>query len=166
MPICPSCGSGFRAGFSECNTCHVPLVDSLDEPEVEAIVEAGDGANTLHLLGTMTEDAQAILLRRLLDEAEIPSILQGGHGLQIGQCVPFRILIDEDYFEAARETIAAYQSPALLTGQIEGDLGRLSSELNRLKRERQDLAPKLQALQQSVDQLRQQLEALNRDLDE
>jgi len=31
--LCPQCGAEYREGFDECADCHVPLVDSLDEPE-------------------------------------------------------------------------------------------------------------------------------------
>jgi len=166
MPICPSCGSEFRAGFTDCNTCHVALVDSLEAQQEEVeIVEQVD-EETLHLLGTFNDDAQAILIRHLLDGAGIPSILQGGHGPQIGHCLPYRVLVDEDYVEAAHETIAAYQSPTLLTGQVEGDLARLSTELNRLTRERRELVPQIHAVLQSVEQLRERLDVLNRELEE
>ena len=166
MPICPSCGSEFRAGFTSCNTCHVALVESLDPPEDEVEVVEQVEEETLNLLATFNDDAQAILIRHLLDGAGIPSIVQGGHGPQIGHCVPYRVLVDEDYLEAAQEAIAAYQSPTLLTGQVEGDLVRLSTELNRLARERRELVAEIQAVLQSVEQLREKLDVLNRELEE
>lgn len=43
MPWCPKCGAEFRAGFTVCNTCRLPLIDhrpdgterlpAADEPE-------------------------------------------------------------------------------------------------------------------------------------
>ncbi|HIX10086.1 hypothetical protein [Agathobaculum sp.] len=27
MPWCPKCKAEFREGFTECNTCHIPLID-------------------------------------------------------------------------------------------------------------------------------------------
>lgn len=167
MPVCPNCGSEFRAGFTECNTCRIPLVESLDEPEEdEPQVIEETSEETLHLLGTLEDDAQAMLIRRLLDEAGIPSVVQGGHGAQIGHCLPFRVFVDEDYLDAARETINAYHAPGLITGQIEGDLARLSNELARIGRERKDLAPKVKGISGGIEQLRKSLEELNRDLDE
>jgi hypothetical protein len=166
MPTCPSCGSEFRAGFTDCNTCHVALVDSLDPPEDEVEVVEEVDEETLHLLGTFNEDAQAILIRHLLDGAGIPTIVQGGHGPQVGHCVPYRVFVDEDYVEAAQETIAAYQSPSLITGQVEGDLARLSTELNRLARERRDLVATIQTVLQSVEKLREKLNVLNHELEE
>ena len=36
MPWCPKCKSEYREGFTECATCHVPLVDSLPgEDEIQ-----------------------------------------------------------------------------------------------------------------------------------
>jgi hypothetical protein len=166
MPICPSCGSEFRAGFVECNTCHVALVDSLDEPEeerTEVVEEASD--ETLQLIGTLEDEAQAIVTRRLLDEAGIPSVVQGGHAA-IGHCVPYRIYVDEDYLEAARETLSDYQSPVLVTGQIEGNLTRLSRELNRILRERKELSPRVQGISDGIDAVRKRLEELNAELDD
>lgn len=29
MPWCPKCKAEYREGFTQCNTCHVPLVDTL-----------------------------------------------------------------------------------------------------------------------------------------
>ena len=34
MPWCPKCKAEYREGFTECNTCHVPLVDELPAEEV------------------------------------------------------------------------------------------------------------------------------------
>ena len=166
MPVCPSCGSEFRAGFTECNTCRIPLVDSLEEPEEELPVVAEESSDeTLHLLGTMDDDAQALVTRRLLDEAGIPSVVQGGHA-SIGHCAPYRIYVDEDYLDAARETLADYQAPSLVTGQIEGNLTRLSRELSRILKERRELSPKVQGISESIETLRKRLEELNVDLDD
>jgi hypothetical protein len=167
MPICPSCGSEFRAGFTECNTCRVPLVDSLDEPEEELLLEVVEETSeeTLHLIGTLDDEAQAIVTRRLLDEAGIPSVIQGGHA-SIGHCTPYRVYVDEDYLDAAREALSDYQSPALVTGQIEGSLMHLSRELNRILRERTDLSPKVKGISESIEGLRARLEKLNEDLED
>jgi hypothetical protein len=167
MPYCPSCGAEFRAGFDFCNTCNVALVDSLDKPrEVESSAEVESGDDVLHLLGTLTDEGQATLIRRLLDEAAIPSIVQGGHAPQIGGCVPWRIYVDEDYLDAARETLASLQAPTLITGQIEGALGRFETELGQLGRERRDLQPQIKAVRESIEAMRRELGALNDQLDE
>lgn len=170
MPYCPSCGSEFRSGFQVCNTCNVTLVDSLDSlddiEEVAPDTPAEDDDNPLHLLGTLTDEGQATLIRRLLDEAAIPSIVQGGHAPQIGGCTPWRVYVDEDYLEAARETLASFQAPTLITGQIEGALGRFENELTQLGRERRDAQAQIQSVRQSIDRLRRELGELNKQLDE
>ena len=117
--------SGSRSRYRPAPYVSVPLVASLDEPEEEVSAAAApddddDAADTLKPLGVIGDEAQAMLIRRLLDEAEIPSVVQGGHAPQIGQCTPWRIFVDEDYFASARETLASYQSETLLTGQLEG----------------------------------------------
>ena len=172
MPFCPSCGAEFRAGFTVCNTCGVDLVSTIEkEPQparvkAEAPDSADDSDEPLRLLATFTDESTAALVRRLLDEGGIPSVSLGGHGPQIGSCKPWQILVDEDYVEAASETVASYQSPSLITGQIEGDIQRLSNDLSRLTRERRELAPTVDSIRQTMDRLRNQLEELNREIEE
>ena len=41
MPWCPKCKAEYREGFTECATCHVPLVDELpDEQDMEQMPDA------------------------------------------------------------------------------------------------------------------------------
>lgn len=168
MPYCPSCESEFRAGFTECNTCHVPLVASL-APEAndagEAYFEADDSDSELQLLLTLTSNSQAVFVRRLLDDAGVPSVLHGGHGDEVRSGEAYRIYVDEDYFEAAQETIESFRSPTLVTGQIEGDLLRLKQELPRLERENEHVRPQLHAVRASLEKLQSDLNALNRELE-
>ena len=165
MPHCPSCGAEFRAGFTHCNTCQVPLVASL-EAEDEGpggAVEIDESA--LRLLSHFNEEAQAALVRRLLDEAGVPSVLQGGHAQSVGGCEPYRLLVDEDYIDAAQETVEAARSPSLVTGQIEGILGRLQDGLRQVGRERSRLAPQVQAVEASLERLQADLRTLNREIE-
>ncbi|MFN7931634.1 MAG: DUF2007 domain-containing protein [Blastocatellia bacterium] len=168
MPYCPSCESEFRAGFTECNTCHVPLVASL-APETngagEIYFEEDDSDSELQLLLTLTSGSQATFVRRLLDDAGVPSVLHGGHGDEIRSGEPYRIYVDEDYFDAAQETIESFRSPSLVTGQIEGDLLRLKQELQRLERENEHVRPRLHAVRASMEILQSDLNALNRELE-
>lgn len=172
MPFCPSCGAEFRAGFTVCNTCGVDLVSTIErEPQPAARVKAEshdteESDEPLRLLGTFTDESTAALVRRLLDEGGIPSVSLGGHGPQIGSCKPWQVLVDEDYVEAARETVASYQAPSLITGQIEGDIHRLSNDLSRLARERRELAPAVDSIRQTMERLRTQLEELNREIED
>lgn len=168
MPYCPSCESEFRAGFTECNTCHVPLVASL-APETngagEAYFEEDDSDSELQLLLTLRSNSQTAFVRRLLDDAGVPSVLHGGHGDEVRSGEAYRIYVDEDYFEAAQETIESFRSPTLVTGQIEGDLLRLKQELPRLERENEHVRPQLHAVRASLEKLQSDLNALNRELE-
>jgi hypothetical protein len=166
MPFCPSCGAEFRAGFTECNTCRVLLVDSLEAEEGGAGEAVGFESEALQLLSSFNEETQAAFVRHLLDDAGIPSVLQGGHAQSVAGCEPYRVLVDEDYLEAARETIASYRSPALVTGQIEGHLTRLRDELRRAGSEYEHLTPQLRAVEESLKRLETDLQALNRELEE
>ena len=168
MPFCPSCGSEFRSGFIECNSCHVPLVASLNAETNgadEVYFEEDDSESELQLLLTLTSNSQATFVRRLLDDAGVPSVLHGGHGDELRSGEPYRILVDEDYFEAAQETIESFRSPSLVTGQIEGDLQRLQQELQRLEREAAHARPQLHAVRASMEKLQSDLNALNRELE-
>jgi hypothetical protein len=166
MPHCPSCGAEFRAGFTECNTCHVPLVTSSGAAAKEAYDTADFEGDSLRLLSSFDNDAQAAFTRRLLDEAGVPSVIQGGHTADVKACEPYRILVDEDYFEAAQETIESFRSPSLVTGQIEGNLSRLRDELDNIAAGREDLFPKIHAVEESLERLQNDLRALNQELDE
>ena len=170
MPYCPSCESEFRAGFTECNSCHVPLVASLTtQPESVASVapyEEGEiTESVLQQVLTLTSGSQATYVRRLLDDAGVPSVLLGGHGDDIRSGEPYRLFVDEDYFEAAQETIESFRSPTLVTGQIEGDLTRLQQELSRLEKSNEGLKPQLHAVRGSMEKLQSDLKALNQELD-
>jgi hypothetical protein len=170
MPYCPSCGAEFRAGFTECNSCRVPLVASLNAEPAAAVsaepYEEDDASEgVLQLLVTLTSASQATYVRRLLDDAGVPSVMLGGHGDDIRGGEPYRLFVDEDYFEAAQETIESFRSPTLVTGQIEGDLTRLQQELSRMEKENDHLRPQLHAVRASMEQLQRDLHALNRELD-
>jgi hypothetical protein len=173
MPFCPSCGAEFRAGFTTCNTCRVPLVDSLKggsaataNADVRGAADDEPGEDTLRLLATFEDDTQAVFVRRLLDDAGIPSVVLGGHGANVRSCEPYRVLVDEDYFEAAEEAVESVRSPSLVTGQIEGYLARLTSELSRVERDHDYARPQVHAVRASLEKLQADLNALNRELSE
>ena len=42
MPWCPKCRAEFREGFTQCNTCHIPLIDH--KPDGTEIIPAPDPA--------------------------------------------------------------------------------------------------------------------------
>ena len=168
MPYCPSCESEFRAGFIECNSCHIPLVASLaaeTNGAGEVYFEEDDSESELQLLLTLTSGSQATFVRQLLDTAGVPSVLHGGHGDEIRSGEPYRLYVDEDYLDAAQETIESFRSPTLVTGQIEGDLARLQLELKRLESESTHLRPQLHTVRASMEKLQSDLKALNREFE-
>jgi|GEM_PF-5083688 len=165
MPFCPSCGAEFRAGFTHCNTCQVPLVASLEAAAQPAGAPADFDDSALRLLSAFDDESQTAFIRRLLDEAGVPSVLQGGHAPNVAHCGPYRLLVDEDYFEAAEETLASYRSPSLITGQIEGNLNRLREELGQIEREHGSAGPQLRAVRDGIERLQADLQALNRELE-
>jgi hypothetical protein len=171
MHICPSCGAEFRAGFVECNSCLVPLVDSLqdfvDEPGAEArTAHADHDEDALKLLANFNDEGEIALARRLLDEGGVPSVVHGGHAQNVSACAAFQLFVDEDYVDAARETLAAYQSPELVTGQIEGQLARLQQELTQVERRRRDLGSEIQSVRDGIERLKVSLQSLNHGLEE
>jgi hypothetical protein len=171
MPFCPSCGAEFRAGFIECNSCLVPLVDSLqdfvDAPGAEARTAPDDHEeDTLKLLANFNDEGEIALARRLLDEGGVPSVVHGGHAQNVGACAAFQLFVDEDYVDSARETLAAYQSPSLVTGQIEGQLVRLQQELTQIERRRVDLGSDVRSVRDGIEGLKVSLQRLNHGLED
>lgn len=166
MPFCPSCGAEFRAGYIQCNSCLVPLVDSLEALNEESSAEAEFEAGGLHLLASLADESQVAYARHLLDGAGVPSVVQGGHARDTGSCEPYRLYVHEDDWEEAQTVLASYDSPSLVTGEIEGNLDRLQSNLQRIEREQKNLAPHLRTVVNSIERLRADLQALNRMLDE
>jgi hypothetical protein len=118
----------------------------------------------LQLLITLMDQPQALSLRHLLDDQNIPTVVKGGHAAAINGCQPYQFYVDEDYFDPAKEVIDSYSQPTLLTGEIEGELSRLSKELNRLEANAQ-AKPHVEPLRASITKLQSQLNALNKELD-
>ncbi len=171
MPFCPSCGAEFRAGFIECNSCLVPLVDTLedfvDEPGSETrTTHAHHDEDALKLLASFNDEGEIALARRLLDEGGVPSVVHGGHAQNVEACAAFQLFVDEDYVDAARETLATYQSPSLVTGQIEGQLVRLQQELIQVERRRRNLGSEIQSVRDGIERLKVSLQSLNHSLEE
>lgn len=126
--------------------------------------EDDNDESSLVLITTVAEQSQAMFLRRLLDEAGVPSVMLGGHGDRVGSGEAYRIYVDEDWTEGAQETIEAFRSTSLVTGQIEGDLARLKQELDRIETEARGTSAPIQAVRTSLDKLLHDLNALNQEL--
>src|SRR5947208_5167121 len=85
--FCPECGSEYRAGFTTCADCRVPLVDAPPRSET-----GGDpGPVQLLLLCVTREVGDLALVRCLLDSVDVPYVLNGGvrgPGAQVLVAVP------------------------------------------------------------------------------
>jgi hypothetical protein len=72
--FCPKCRSEYRAGFTECAECRVPLVEKLpQEPE-------GEYVEWVTVLSTLDQNA-VMVATSLLEDAGIPVFVKG-EGLQ------------------------------------------------------------------------------------
>ena len=68
----------------------------------------------LQLLTTLMDQSQALSLRRLLDEQHIPSVVLGGHNVNIVGCQPYQFYIDEDYLR--NNGVTDFEQYAVLPG--------------------------------------------------
>lgn len=128
--FCPRCGHEFREGFDRCPDCDVDLVA---EPSLEPLSGDGppaDGASLsddepLAELGVTCDRALLAVLRSLLDDAEIPYVLQGEGWLNLlpahGAGTPARILVRESDLVAASDLVS---SVADVTDDDENDGSR------------------------------------------
>lgn len=100
---CPECGTEYRAEFTECSDCGVPLV--AKKPE-----EKSDGDPNLDLV-TVFEASDPVLIasaKELLEEAGIPFFLSGEElTVRIGMIAPpidpwCRVQVTADRQEEAR----------------------------------------------------------------
>src|SRR4051794_18164278 len=75
--FCPKCQSEYRAGFSECSECHVPLVSALPVPARQP------AAPDMRLVTVFegTDPAICAVASSILDSAKIPFTIIG-EGLQ------------------------------------------------------------------------------------
>ena len=86
MPWCPKCKAEYREGFTECATCHVPLVDELpDEQDMEQMPDAvqaepapEEAVQLENPIAVYTADSRidAEMIRDMLRESGIPADMQ------------------------------------------------------------------------------------------
>lgn len=114
MPWCPHCGAEYRAGYTVCSTCGVPLVET--PPDVHPAADA-DRPLDLVPLCERKNDAEADLLRQFLADSGIPVILRGR--LEIDNLASMytgnslsgkRLFVNRCDLEQAQELIRAFQS--------------------------------------------------------
>ena len=114
MPWCPNCGAEYRAGYTVCSACGVPLVET--PANVNPTVSA-DSPLDLVPLCERKNDAEADLLRQFLADSGIPVILRGR--LEIDNLASMytgnslsgkRLFVNRCDLKQAQELIDAFQS--------------------------------------------------------
>jgi hypothetical protein len=190
MPFCPSCGAEFRAGFTECNNCNVMLVDSLDSFD-EGEFDEAEWDDRLRLVESFDAESDAVFARQLLDGAGIPSVLKAGHEspqiagsedvtkhpfawmrsgatppLHVEGGEPYRVFVDDDYYNAAVETLEYAESPLLVIGRAEEHLNRLREALDDESLDSPDLARLAKSADNDAKQLQASLYELKNKLNE
>lgn len=170
MPFCPSCHAEFRQGFTRCNECDVPLVAELSEPGTRS--EANARVGSLQVVSTSLEQTEANFVRNLLDSAGIPSVIDQSQtaqadpfpGVPLGS-MPFRLLVREEDYTAAKEILDQSRSPLLAVSQMEEQLKLFQNQLMSISNARPDLTSDLDALVENIEHLKSELRLLIERLD-
>jgi len=171
MPFCPSCLAEFRQGFTRCNQCDVPLVAELPEPGAGSEEIVGARRGTLKVVSASSDQTEATFVRDLLDNAGIPSVsepppAQSGLFPSISSgSVPFRLLVREEDYDAAKEILDQSRSPLLGVSQMEEQLTVFQNQLTSIANTRPDLTSDLDALGEDIERLRSELRLLIERLD-
>ena len=78
MPWCPKCKAEYREGFTECATCHVPLVDVLPEEDeaAEAQEEAAVSLENPIAVYTAQTRVNAEMIRDMLRESGVNAVMR------------------------------------------------------------------------------------------
>lgn len=142
MPWCPKCKSEYREGFTECATCHVPLVDELpeeDETRVQDTVQAGPAEETVQIANpiavyTSERRIDAEMVRDMLQDSGIAAGMRQVMIQQSGAVTGRRARYGVELVVDAADTARARQlidemKQALEAEQMDEDeLARLAEE--------------------------------------
>jgi Putative prokaryotic signal transducing protein len=104
---CPQCGVEYRAGFTECSDCHVPL--SAETPAPESVGPSTPLLGLVVVLET-NDRIQLALAKGLLEDAGIPFFALGQIVTLIQDLDPFlhkwvRLQVPRDREVEARELL-------------------------------------------------------------
>jgi hypothetical protein len=172
MPFCPSCQAEFRQGFTRCNECDVALVAELSEPGADLEELAGARREALHAVSTSSDQTETTFVRDLLDNAGIPSVSEHTPAAQSGLFpsvssgrAPFRLLVREEDYGAAKEILDQSRSPLLAVSQMEEQLMLFQNQLTAISNARPDLTSDLDALVEKIEHLQSELRMLVERLD-
>ncbi len=142
MPWCPKCKSEYREGFTECATCHVPLVDELpeeDETRVQDTVQAEPAEETVQIANpiavyTSERRIDAEMIRDMLQDSGIAAGMRQVMIQQSGAVTGRRARYGVELVVDAADTARARQlidemKQALEAEQMDEDeLARLAEE--------------------------------------
>lgn len=142
MPWCPKCKSEYREGFTECATCHVPLVDELpeeDETRVQDTVQAELAEETVQIANpiavyTSERRIDAEMVRDMLQDSGIAAGMRQVMIQQSGAVTGRRARYGVELVVDAADTARARQlidemKQALEAEQMDEDeLARLAEE--------------------------------------
>lgn len=106
MPYCPGCGSEYRAGFTTCIECHLPLVDKL--PPIEP--SRPPASVKVVRLAEFPSQIEGEMWSDVLQSEGIPSVLVPlGAGASFGSggtvWTPHEMRVRESDLERAREIL-------------------------------------------------------------
>lgn len=142
MPWCPKCKSEYREGFTECATCHVPLVDELpeeDETRVQDTVQAGPAEETVQIANpiavyTSERRIDAEMIRDMLQDSGIAAgmrqVMIQQSGAVSGRRARYGVELVVDAADTARaRQLIDEMKQALEAEQMDEDeLARLAEE--------------------------------------
>lgn len=112
--FCPQCRVEYRAGFTECSDCHVPL--SAGTPPSELAVHSTPLLGLVVVLET-NDRLQLALAKGLLEDAGIPFFALGQIATLVQDVDPFlhkwvRVQVPRDREAEAKELLESLLEPA------------------------------------------------------
>ena len=142
MPWCPKCKSEYREGFTECATCHVPLVDELpeeDEIRIQDTVQAEPAEGIVQIANpiavyTSERRIDAEMIRDMLQDSGIAAgmrqVMIQQSGAVSGRRARYGVELVVDAADTARaRQLIDEMKQALEAEQMDEDeLARLAEE--------------------------------------
>jgi len=121
---CPQCRVEYRAGFTECSDCHVPLLAGT--PATEPAVHSTPLLGLVVVLET-NDRLQLALAKGLLEDAGIPFFALGQIATLVQDVDPFlhkwvRVQVPRDREAEARELLESLLEPET-SPQLAGEAG-------------------------------------------
>jgi hypothetical protein len=111
---CPQCRAEYRAGFTECSDCHVPLLTGTGVPDPQHTI---DPALELVVVLETNDSIQLAMAKGLLEDAGIPFFVLGQIATLVQDIDGFlhkwvRLEVPRDREAEARELLEQLLQPA------------------------------------------------------